>query len=133
MTYTQTPLTLEFVIDAIQLVLRNNISFFDGEYCRQIHGCAMGSHKSPSYSSLAIGYLEHIRDERTKLMNGEEYSKYLLEMLRRFLDDVFIKWRRSLGCPNDLLTLMNDLDPKIHFTMEKGNSLLCLFWILAFP
>ena len=39
--------TLEFVLDAISLVLENNVSFFNGEYRRQTHGCAMGSHKSP--------------------------------------------------------------------------------------
>ena len=39
--------SLEFVEEAILLVLRNNISFFDGKYKRQIHGCAMGSHMSP--------------------------------------------------------------------------------------
>ena len=32
----------EFIIEAVLLVLRNNISFFDGKYRRQIHGCAMG-------------------------------------------------------------------------------------------
>ena len=50
--------SVEFVIEATQLVLKNNVSFFDGNYRRQIHGCAMGSHKSPPYSSIAIGYLE---------------------------------------------------------------------------
>ena len=47
--------SLDFVVEAVLLVLRNNISFFDGEYRRQIHGCAMGSHKSPPYASLAVG------------------------------------------------------------------------------
>ena len=32
--------SLKFVEEAILLVLRNNISFFDGKYKRQIHGCA---------------------------------------------------------------------------------------------
>ena len=47
--------SLEFVKEATLLILQNNVSFFDGEYRRQTHGCAMGSHKSPPYSSISIG------------------------------------------------------------------------------
>ena len=79
---------VEFIIDAIRLVLRNNISYFDGEYRRQTHGCAMGSHKSPPYSSLAIGYLENELNERLKNIHGEAYASYVLNKLKRFLDDL---------------------------------------------
>jgi hypothetical protein len=114
---------LEFLIDAVLLILQNNVSYFDGNYKRQIHGCAMGSHKSPPYSSLAVGYLEKNLYERSRLTQGDEYADYLVRMLRRFLDDVFLKWRLSLGSPENLFALMNDLDPKIRFIMEKGRSL----------
>ena len=112
-----------FVLEATQLVLRNNVSFFDGEYRRQTHGCAMGSHKSPPYSSLAIGYLENELYERQRNSHGDTYALYVREMLRRFLDDVFIKWRLSLGDANDLLRQMNNLDSHIRFTMEEGRTL----------
>ena len=114
---------VDFVIDATQLVLRNNVSFFDGEYRRQTHGCAMGSHKSPPYSSLAVGYLENELFERQKSIHGDIYASYVRKMLRRFLDDIFLKWRCSLGHPQELLRDMNNLDPKINFTMETGKSL----------
>jgi hypothetical protein len=115
--------SLDFLIDAILLVLKHNVSFFDGTYRRQVHGCAMGSHKSPDYSSLAVAYLEKTLYQRSEYLHGLEYANYLREMLRRFLDDSFIKWRMSLGDPKDLLLLMNDLDSKIQFTMETGTSL----------
>merc|ERR1711911_77480 len=44
-------------------------------------------------------------------------------MLKRFLDDTFLKWRCSLGDPYDLLRDLNSLDQKINFTMEMGESL----------
>jgi hypothetical protein len=44
-------------------------------------------------------------------------------MLRRFLDDVLLKWKLSLGNPEDLLSEMNSFYPKINFIMEKGRSL----------
>ena len=114
--------TLEFVLDAISLVLENNVSFFNGEYRRQTHGCAMGSHKSPPYSSLAVGFLEHLLCEKQRVTHGDDYVVYLLKMLRRFLDDVFLKWKLSLGDPQELLQVMNNLDPKINFTMEQGRK-----------
>ena len=113
---------VDFVIEAVLLVLQNNVSFFDGEYRRQTHGCAMGSHKSPPYSSISIGYLEKELYEKVKNTEGEAYSNYLKNMLKRFLDDMFSKWKLSLGDPSILLHEMNSLDPTINFTMESGPS-----------
>ena len=48
--------SVDFIADAVLLVLQDNISFFDGKCRRQVHDCAMGSHKSPPYASLAVGY-----------------------------------------------------------------------------
>ena len=115
--------SIEFVIEAVILVLRNNVSFFDGQYRRQVHGCAMGSHKSPPFSSIAVAYLEKELYDKQRNIHGDEYAEYLFKMLKRFLDDIFIKWRLSLGDPKDLLTEMNSLDPMIRFTLESGDSL----------
>ena len=83
----------------------------------------MGSHKSPPYSSLAIGFLENELYERRLNTHGESHAAYLKLMLKRFLDDVFLKWKCALGDPRELLREMNSLDPSINFTMEKGKSL----------
>ena len=114
--------SVEFVVEATLLILQNNVSFFDGEYRRQTHGCAMGSHKSPPYSSISVGYLEEMLYDMRKNSHGEEQSIYLRKMLRRFLDDIFVKWKKSLGDINELVRDMNSLDPKINFTNEKGTS-----------
>ena len=114
--------TLEFVIEATLLVLKNNVSFFNGSFRRQTHGCAMGSHKSPPYSSIAVGYLEEKLYEGRRRVYGEHHALYLKKMLRRFLDDIFIKWKLSLGDPQELLKEMNNLDPKINFSMEMGKK-----------
>ena len=113
---------IDFIIEAVLLVLNNNVSFFDGEYRRQIHGCAMGSHKSPPFSSIAIGYLERELYNKVRNTEGDTYANYVRKMMMRFLDDIFAKWRKSLGDPANLLREMNSLDPKINFTMETGPS-----------
>ena len=82
----------------------------------------MGSHKSPPYSSIAVGYLEEKLYDLCKQKSGDDFALYLMKMFRRFLDDIFIKWKTSFGSPEDLLQEMNNLDPKITFTMEKGND-----------
>jgi hypothetical protein len=69
--------SVEFVIEATLLILKNSVSFFDGSYRRQIHGCAMGSHNSPDFASLAIGYLEKELYEKTISIKSEEYADYL--------------------------------------------------------
>ena len=113
----------EFVVDAILIVLRNNISYFDGVYKRQTHGCAMGSHKSPPYSSLAVGYIEKETYARLESTKGHDYATYVSTMLRRFLDDIFLKWRRSLGDPMELFNVLNSIDEKIKFTIEMGETI----------
>ena len=115
--------SLEFVVEAVRLVLRNNISYFDGCYRRQVHGCAMGSHKSPPYASLAIGYVEHRADEIFRETKSVEYADYIKKMLERFLDDVFLKWRMSLGDPKEFFDVLNNIEEKIKFTMETGKRI----------
>ena len=78
---------------------------------------------SPPYASLAVGYLEVIARERLELMNGLEYAEYVTKMLRRFLDDLFMKWRNSLGDPMDFVNVLNNIDDKIKFTIETGKKL----------
>ena len=115
--------SVEFVVEAVLLVLRNNISYFDGEYRRQNHGCAMGSHKSPPYASLAVGYIENVAYDNLLVTKGSDYANYVKLMLRRFLDDIFIKWRKSLGDPQELFSLLNNIEEKVNFTMEIGPKL----------
>ena len=44
-------------------------------------------------------------------------------MLGRFLDDVFLKWRLSLGDPQEFFNVMNTIDEKISFTIETGKRI----------
>ena len=70
----------------------------------------MGSHKSPPYASLAVGFIEKEAYEFFKVNKGSDYAEYFIKMLRRFLDDVFIKWRNSLGDPMEHYNLLNSTD-----------------------
>ena len=80
----------------------------------------MGSHKSPPYASLAVGYIEKVANERFQITKGSEYADYVKRMLRRFLDDILMKWRISLGDFQEFFDVLNDVDEKINFTIESG-------------
>ena len=83
----------------------------------------MGSHKSPPYASLAVGYIEKEAYDRFKINKGDEYANYMLLMLRRFLDDIFLKWRKSLGDPMEFFNVLNGINDKINFTIEIGDKI----------
>ena len=115
--------SLDFLVEAVCLVLQNNVSFFDGVYKRQILGCAMGSHKSPPYASLAVGFIEKEANNQFHESKGSDYAEYVKKMLERFLDDVFIKWKMSLGDPQEFFSVLNNVEEGINFTMESGNKI----------
>ena len=50
--------SLEFILEAIQLILESNNFRFDDIYYHQLMGTAMGSIFAPTYAGLTIRYLE---------------------------------------------------------------------------
>ena len=80
----------------------------------------MGSHKSPPYASLAVGYIEKVTYDMCQSAKGIDYADYVKKMLKRFLDIVFMKWKKSLGDFRDFFDILNNVDAKIEFTMELG-------------
>ena len=51
--------SVDFICDAIKLILENNIFFFNDNYYKQISGTAMGTKFAPSYPNLVLAYLKH--------------------------------------------------------------------------
>ena len=48
----------DFFLKAISIVLKENISQFDGKNYQQVQGTAMGTKMAPTYATLVMGYLE---------------------------------------------------------------------------
>ena len=48
----------EFILEGIELILKNNSLYFYGSFYRQIKGTAMGTKFAPIHATLAIAYLE---------------------------------------------------------------------------
>ena len=78
----------EFLIETLEIVMKENIFQFGDTFWLQLMGCAMGTSAAVNYSYTYIGLLE---------MSGllQEFKKYLL-FYRRFIDDGIGVWNHGL-------------------------------------
>lgn len=110
------------LLECIDLVLKNNTFEFNGVRYLQILGTAMGTRMAPCIANLVMGYLETKLYEQTKQQYGLEFSKYIEENWKRFLDDCEMLWKSNLGQIDDFLNILNSLDNKLRFTCEISDS-----------
>jgi hypothetical protein len=48
----------QFILNSLQIILKNNVFYFDGQYYTQNKGTAMGPKVVPTYKTLVLEYLE---------------------------------------------------------------------------
>ena len=108
-----------FILEATNILLRNNTFQFNGDFFLQTKGCSMGSIFSPIVAILSMGYLEEKMYEKAGAIDPNLKS-YLEKNWQRFIDDCFMIWKQALGNIEQLNGLLEDLDPHIKFTMESS-------------
>ena len=111
----------EFLLEATEIVLKNNIFTFNGKYFHQVKGTAMGTKMAPTYATLTLGYLEEKLYQKVGEHFDQEFSETLQRSWKRYLDDCFLIWDRNESDLNELNKLLNDLDPDIKFTLQKSS------------
>ena len=114
--------TNEFILEAIEFLLKNNNCLFNGEMYNQITGTAMGASFAAFYACLTIGYLEETKlFPRLRQEFGENDANTIAETYRRFMDDgiVFLPWHI---CKDKFLALLNEMHPSIVFTLEHSSK-----------
>ena len=87
--------TTQFLTEATDLVLKNNIFMFNDRYFHQVKGTAMGTKMAPTYATLTLGYLEDMLYHRISEKLGEDYHEFIKMNWKRCLDDCFIIWSRK--------------------------------------
>ena len=95
---------------------------FDEMFYLQIQGTPMGTIFAPKYATLSRGFHEIefyaiIRNKFTLPV-----SNYFEQNRKRFLDDCFIFLRSSLIKTNQLLDVLNNINPAIRFAMETSDT-----------
>ena len=84
----------------------------------------MGTVFAPTYATLVMGYIEQQLYEKLEQRFDKKTRQYFEENWLRFLDDCFIIHETDLITPTELLTILNNLDPFIKFTMELSEKQL---------
>ena len=116
--------TSQFVLEAASVILSNNSMTFDEIFYLQIQGTAMGTIFALPYATLSMGFHEIklyaiIRNKFTLPV-----SNYFEQNWKRFLDDCFIFLKLSLIKPNELLEVLNNINPAIQFTIKASDTQL---------
>ena len=76
----------------------------------------MGTKFAPIYATLTIGYLE------VKQFFGDEFGNYFVTNWKRFLDDCFIPWTKTVSDLESLRNVLNNLHIDIKFTLQFSNT-----------
>lgn len=115
-----TRFTPEFVIEALEIIMKNSNFAFNGEFFTLIKGTATGTVTAPAYAILTIGYLETLLYKQIKQKFGDIVHNYFVLNWKRFLDDCFIFWKKSFCDFEEILSILNDLDPHLNFTVDQS-------------
>ena len=92
----------------------------------QIRGTAMGT----KFATLVFAYLEEILYSQTEINYGNDFSNYIKESWKRFLDDCFIFWIKGKDVLNKFHSMSNKLHPDLKFTIAYSEENLPFLDIL---
>ena len=75
----------EFIIELLNVILKNSLMTFNGEYFQQIFGVIMGTNVAPILANIYLAILEKLLKDKCK------FDKKLIwpVMFKRFIDDGF--------------------------------------------
>ena len=121
---------IDFVIEALEFVLKNATFQFNDEYYTLIKGTVTGTKVAPTYANLTMAFLEIEFYRKVKEKFGENIHNYVFNQWKRFLDDGLMIWKKSFGNFEDFILILNNLDSNIEFTYDSsdyGLSYLNLF------
>ena len=76
---------VEFIVEFLDVILKNSLMTFDGEYFQQIFGVIMGTNVAPILANIYMATLENLLKEKSKTN-----TKIIWPVLyKRFIDDGF--------------------------------------------
>ena len=87
-------------------------------------GTAIRTKVAPTYATPVLGFLEERMYETVKMEKDENFAKYIKEQWKRYLDDCFIFWERSMTDFAYFENLLNSLHVYIQFKVQKSTERL---------
>ena len=113
--------TSDFILTGLNLVLSHSSFQFNGQPYSLLKAIATGEPVAATIATLTVGYLELKLYEKIHSNLGSEIANYFISNWKRFLDDCFIVWRKSLGNFDIIFHLLNNLHPSLTFTKEQSD------------
>lgn len=89
-------------------ITRNNFFEFNNSIYHQKDGLAMGTNAAVNLANFYLG----------KLLDTKIASYPLVKYYKRYIDDLFLIWTGNVDDLNNFLSWLNQLIPKIKFTMN---------------
>lgn len=110
--------SVNFVLNSLEIILKNNTFTYKSRYFIQKSGVAMGTIVAPKYAHLTMGYLETLIIERCKNTIGHEKTNSFFNYYWRYLDDIFVISSLSLEDIKTVIGIFNSQHPSFKFTHE---------------
>ena len=118
-----TRISANFILEAAELILKNNYFEFNSKNFLQINGTAMGTIFAPTYANLSLGYLEILLENKLTNLVGQEACSKILNNYSRYLDDIFLIWNAKIaGSIQNFRDNLCSLDSRISFTLDQHNK-----------
>ena len=92
----------------------------------------MGTKMAHTYATLVMGYLEKNLYTKYEETFGKNEVEDFIKIFKRFLDDCFLLWKRSVEDLHEFHKTINNLHEKINFTMEKDESRIPFLDVLVY-
>ncbi len=106
------------IMEAIQITLEENIARFGDLVVKQCDGTAMGPHHACSYADAAadLAIDQKVMDSSLNPLHHN------IDNWSRFRDDIMCVWTGSEEELLDFDTWLNNLHPRLNFTMEYSRT-----------
>lgn len=114
--------TPNFILSGLQLVLSNSSFKFNDKSYSLLQAIATGEPVAATIATLTIGFLETKLYKKVNQELGTNVEFYFKKHWKRFLDDCFILWQKSLGDFDIIFNMLNNLHPMLSFTKEQNDN-----------
>ena len=90
----------------------------------------MGTIFVPTYANLTMGFFELTLYDLCRDKFGEDFGNFIFENWSRFFDDFENLLEENKINLNDLLSILNSINPSIQFTMKYSKDVIPFLCIL---
>jgi hypothetical protein len=108
--------SVSFILDALNIVLSNNVFYFQKKFYLQKIGTAMGTKVAPKYATMVLAYMEKQVEEQCKNRMGLLKTNAIFSKYWRYLDDILVITNLAKKDIETFLEIMCSFHASFKFT-----------------